>query len=92
MTRNALRGQRLKLAGRGAFVAGIAIHRCMRPGEREPIVVLLNLLYGYLPSSHGVTLFTVCSQLAFVNVRVAILAALTNIGENRLDVALRASH
>ena len=51
-----------------------------------------NLLDRDLPASNRVALFAVRAQLALVNVRVAVLASLSNAGENRLDVALRASH
>lgn len=87
----ALRGHRLKLPSRSALMAGIAIHCRMRSSQRKAVVVLLNLLNRYLPSSHGMTLFAVRSELAFVNVGVTVLTALTNIKEDRLDVALRAS-
>jgi hypothetical protein len=44
-----------------------------------------------LPAAHGVALFAVRPQLPPVNVRVAVLASLSYICENWLDVALDAS-
>lgn len=86
----ALRRHRLKLAVGGVLMAGIAIHRGMSPGERKTIVVILNFLDTYFPSLNRVALRTIGAQLPPVNIRVAILAALSNIGEDRLHVALRA--
>lgn len=85
-------GHCLKLATGGTLVAGVAVDGCMRPSEREAVVMLLNLLDRNLPASNGVTLFAVGSQLAPVNIRVAILTALTDVGEYRLHVALRAGN
>jgi hypothetical protein len=44
VTRGAGRGHRLKVAGRSTFMAGIAIHRSVRTGQRKSIIVLLYLL------------------------------------------------
>lgn len=81
---------RLKLTVRRTFVAGVAVHGGMRPGQRKAIVVLLDLLDRHLPSAYCVTRLAICSQLPFVNIGVTVLAALARIGENRLDVTLRA--
>ena len=52
---------RLKLAlGRG-LVAGVAIHRSVCSGEREAVVVILDLLHRDIPSPHGVALFAIGS-------------------------------
>ena len=88
----ALRGRDLEFAGRPTLVAEIAVHRSMRPGQRKAIVMLLYLPNGNLPSTHRVALLAICSQLPLVNVGVAILATLSNIGENRPDVTFSAVH
>ena len=88
----AVRGHGLELAVGRAFVTGVTIDGRMRTGEWEAIVVLLNLLDRHLPSPDRVALFAVRSELALVNVRMAILAALADAGEHRLDVALHAGH
>lgn len=85
-------GHCLKLAIGSALVAGVAVDGCMRPSEREAVVVLLNLLDRNLPASNGVALFAVGSQLTPVNIGVAILTTLTDVGEYRLHVALRAGY
>ena len=81
---------RLELAAGCAFVAGVAVDRGMRAGERETIIVLLDLLCRNLPSPHSVALLAISSQLAAVDVRMAILATLTDVGKYGLHVALRA--
>ena len=77
----------LKLAVAGILVAGVAIHGGVRAGQREAVVVILDLLDGNAPPPHGVALLAVRAQGAFVNVGVAVLALGSNIAENQLDVA-----
>ena len=62
----------------------------MCAGQRKAIVVLLHFPNGNLPSANAMALFAVCSQLALVDVGVAILAALSNAGKYRPDVTLGA--
>lgn len=88
----ALRGHRLEFAGGPSLVAGIAVHSSVRSSQREAVVMLLNVLNRDLPSTDGVALLTVRSQLALVNVGVTVLATLSNVGENRPDVTFRAVH
>ena len=88
----ALRRHRLEAAIRAILVAGIAIDGSVSSRQRESIVVLLNIFIRDLPSSDGVTLFAIGAQLASMNVGVTILTALPDIGENHLDVTLRAGH
>ena len=73
-------------------MAGIAVYRSVRPSQREAVVMLLNLLNGDLPSTDGVALLAVRSQLPLVNVGVTILATLSNVGENRPNVTFSAAH
>lgn len=88
----ALRRHRLELAARGSLVTGIAVYGRMRSGQREAIIVLLHLLHRDLPSTEGVALLAICSQLPLVDVGMAVLAALSNTGEHWPDVALRAGN
>lgn len=74
----ALGRHRLELAVGHTLVAGVAIHRSMGPGQREPVVVLLNLLDRDLPPAHGMALLAVGPQLTPVNIGVAVLAPLPN--------------
>ena len=64
----------------------------MGPEQRKTVLVLVDLLHRDLPALHAVTLLTICSELALMNVSVAIGALLTHVGEYRLDVALGAGH
>jgi len=92
VTRIALRGETNELATGSAFVAGIAVDSGVGPSQREAVIVLLDVFDSNLPSADGVTGFAIGPELALVNVGVAVLAALSHIGEHHLDVALRAGH
>jgi hypothetical protein len=87
----ARRGHRLELAAGAALVAGITVDGCVGTGQRETIVVLLHIFNSDGPSADGVTLLAIRAQLTLVNIGVAVLAALTDIGENHLHVTLDAS-
>lgn len=60
--------------------------------QRKPVLVLVDLLYRNLPTLHAVTLLTICSELALMNVSMAVGTLLTHVREYRFDVALRAGH
>jgi hypothetical protein len=60
--------------------------------QREAILVLLDLLYPYLPSFDRMALFAAGSKLALVNVGMTVSAFLSHVGEDRLEVALGARH
>jgi len=92
VARIAIRGHRLEFAISRALMARIAVHRRVCPGQREPIVVLLHLLNRDLPAANGVALLAVRSQLALVNVGVAVLAAQPHVAEHRLHVTLCAGN
>ena len=61
MTGITLRRHRLEFAVRGTLVASIAIYGRVGAGQRETIIVLLNLLDRDLPSADRVALFAVSS-------------------------------
>jgi len=88
----ALRGHRLEFAGGPSLVAGIAVHSSVRSSQREAVVVLPNVLNRNLPSTDGVALLTVRSQLALVNIGVTVLATLSNVGKDRSDVTFSAAY
>jgi len=90
VARVALSGEPHELAAGRAFVAGVTIDGGVGTGEREAIVVLLNVFDRNLPSADGVARFAVGPELALVNVGVAILATLSDVGEDHLHVTLRA--
>jgi hypothetical protein len=80
------------LAYRRAFVAIFALHGGVSPQERKPILVIFHLLDGDIPALNGVALRAVRAHFSLVNVGVAILAILADVGEYRLDMALHALH
>src|SRR5579864_8615504 len=88
----ALRGEALELADGRTLVAGVAVDDGVGAYQREAIKVLIDLLNRNVPSRHGVALFAVGTHLALVNVGVAVSTLRSDIREDRLDVALRASH
>lgn len=54
--------------------------------------MLANLLHRNLPSPHTVTLLAIRTELAFVDISVAVGALVTYVGEYRFHVALRAGY
>lgn len=73
-------------------MAVLALHRSVSAEKREAILVILNLLNGIVPTKNRVALRAVRAHFALVNIGMAILTILANIGEDRLYVALRALH
>lgn len=88
----ALRGQSLELRNRCAFVTGSTVQRGVCSEQRKSVGMILNLLNRDLPSFYGVALLTSRSELTLVNVGVAIGAFQAYVAEDRLRVALDASH
>ncbi len=87
---SASRRHRFELAIGRAFVTGVAVHRGVRPGQGEAIIVLLDLLNRNLPSPNRVAGLAVGSQLPLVNIGMTVLAALSDVAEHRFYVALSA--
>lgn len=92
VARKALRRQSLELPDRPSRMARRALQHSVRSQQREPVVVLLDLLRLHLPALHRVTLFTICSELAPVQVRVAIRTACACCLKHKACMALRAFH
>ena len=92
MAGGARRRHDLKLAVCPAFVAGVAIDGSVGARQRESVVMLLHVLHRNLPSSNRVALLAVGSQLALVDVGVAVLATFTDIREDHLYVTGSTSH
>ena len=92
VARSAIRRHRLKLAVGTTLMAGIAIYRCVRSGQREAVVVLLDLLNRDLPTANRMASFAIGAQLPLVDICVAILTALADIIEHHLYVAASAGH
>ena len=92
MARQAIRRHRLELAVARVLMASIAIYRGVRARQREAVIVILYLLYRNAPPAYRMALLAVRAQLAFVNVRVAVLALVAHVREHRLHVARSTSH
>jgi hypothetical protein len=90
VARSASRRESDELSDRGALVAHIALHRCVRADQRKSVEVILNRLHRNIPAQRRVTLCAVRAKLALVNVRVAIRAILAHIREYRFRMAFRA--
>jgi len=86
------RRQSLELANGCALVALLARHGGVSAEEGKAILVILDLLHGNLPAQHRVALRAVGAEFTAVNIGVAIGAILSDVGENRPGVALRAFH
>ena len=70
----------------------VALHCRVRAQQREAILVILHLLDGNIPALNGVALRAVRAHFSLVDVGMAILAILADIGKDGLDVALHALH
>jgi len=73
-------------------VALLAGHGRVRAKQREAVLVILDLLWRDVPALHRMTLFAVRTHLPAMYVRVAVRAILSDVGEDRLYVALDALH
>jgi len=60
-------------------MTGIAVNGGVSARQREAVVVLLDIFDGNLPSPNRMALLAVSSQLAPMNIRVAVLATLAGV-------------
>ncbi len=88
----ALRGKAVENSGGELRVALIALNGRVRAEKREAVLVILHLLNGDIPAFDGVTLGAIRTQLAAMNIGVAICAIFADIAEYRLAMALLAFH
>ena len=92
VARCASRRKTLELPNRSALVAVLALHGGVSAEKREAILVILNLLNGIVPTENRVALRAVRAHFPLVNVGVAVLAILADVGKDWLGVALHALH
>ena len=92
MTRSALRRKPLELAAGCTLVAVIALRHRVRADQRKAVVVVLDGLDVHRPSLHAVALFAACTELAAVNISVAVGTLAADIAENHLGMALSAGN
>jgi hypothetical protein len=83
-------GESLVLSDGSALVTLLALHHRMRSEQRKPVEMILNGLHRHVPAVHRVALGTIGAELTAMNIRVAVRAVLADIGEDWLEVALRA--
>ena len=78
----------IELSDGSRRVACITIHHRVRTDQREAILMLVDVVHRHRPAVHVVTQVALGTIFASMNVRVAVLALLAGICENRIDVAL----
>ncbi len=88
----AFRRHRGVVAQRTILMAGIAVQRRVRPHQGEAVVVILDCLYGDVPSVDAVALLAAGAHLTAVDIGVTLGALRTDIRKNRLDMALGTHH
>ena len=82
----------IELPHRSHFVARIAIDDSVRANEREPVLMLVDVVHRDLPAVDAVAQIALRSILPAMDIGVAILAVPAGIRENRIDVTLLAGH
>ena len=74
------------------FVAGIAVHHCVRADEGKTILVLVDVMDRYLPTVCVVAQLALRSVLAPMQIGMTVLALVWSIGEFQIRVAVEACH
>ena len=70
----------------------IAIHGCVSADQRKTILMLVDVVYGNLPTVRVVTKLTFRTILAAMQIRVTILTFLRSVVEDERLMAIRALH
>ncbi len=86
----AIGGESGVLSGCGILVARIALDQCMRADQRETVLVFTHRLYGTRPALNVVALLALRAHLAPMDIGVAVRAFVSDLGEDRIHVTLRA--
>ncbi|HUB02428.1 MAG TPA: hypothetical protein VL983_07075 [Terriglobales bacterium] len=94
MTTVALGGKSLavKLSHGASAVARIAICDSMRSDQRKTVLVRIDILQRNLPTTDFVAEITLRPILASMDVGMAVLAVMADVGEDRMGVAFLASN
>ncbi len=90
MAARAIGRQAGEFAGGSARVAGVALDQRVRTQQWKTVLVLAHRLDGACPAHDVVALFALRSQLASMNVGVAVGAGVANLGKHRTGVTLGA--
>jgi hypothetical protein len=73
-------------------VTGITVDRRVRPDKREAVLMLIDVVDRHLPSGVPMADVTLRRVLSAMNVRVTILALISNFGEYQVGVAVLATN
>lgn len=90
MAGEALRRQPYELTGGGVLMAGVALQQGVGAYERKAVLMVADRLDRDLPALYGMALLAIRSELALMNVRVAVRASRTDIAEDKIHMALGA--
>ena len=92
MTTDALRGEALTVErSHGSyFVARVAIHSRVGTNQRKAVLVLVDVMNRNLPARVSMADVTLRTIFPPMNVGVAILALLADIGEHKIGVTVLA--
>lgn len=82
----------LELAHRRSLVAGSALHQRMSANQGESVVMVLDRLKRYLPALDCMALLAIRSELATMQVRVAVGALSAYVLEDETCMALPTAH
>ncbi len=77
-----------KQTGRNILMAALALQRGMCSEERKSVYMSIGILHDFAPAANAVAFLAVSSELAAMNIRMAIRALLSDSGENQLYMAL----
>ena len=72
------------------FVAGIAVHHCVRADERKTILVLVDVMDRYLPAVCVVAQLALRAVLAPMQIGMTVLTLVRSISEFQIRVAVAA--
>jgi hypothetical protein len=70
------------------FVAGVAVHYRVRADQGKTILVLVDVMDGYLPTVGVVAQFTFGAIFASMQIGMAVLALVGGVGELQIGMAV----
>jgi len=92
MATDAIRLESHETPDRRSLVALFAIEGRVCTDQREPVLVIPNLVNRRRPALHRVAAVALRAHAAAMNIGVTVAAVTPDVAENRLQVALRAGH
>jgi hypothetical protein len=76
---------------RAYLVTGIAVDRRVRPDQRESVLMLIDVVDRHLPSGVAMAEITLGAVLSAMDIRVAVLTLISDLGERQIAVAILAT-